>query len=241
MGYTPGYRQTHVMLHQLGVRVGVPRLKNILRSSGIVGYRHRKRIVKTTDSNHNLYVYPNLVERQFAPGVLNQVWVTDITYLPTREGWCYLATFTDLGSRRILGWACDTSMTVDLVLKALNMAVKTRGERNVSGTIVHSDRGTQYCCGLFQKRLQELDMLSSMSDRGQCWDNAPGESLWSSLKRETLIGRKAFASLLQATQQVYKWIHVYNLMRPHSTLNMMSPIDYETMLNKGSAGQLQST
>lgn len=135
--------------------------------------------------------------------------MSDITYLPTAQGWGFLATILDLGSRRILGWAMDTSMTTDLVLKALNMAVRTRGINAVAGTIMHSDRGTQYCSAAFQNRLMQLDMRCSMSDVGQCRDNAPGESIWSSLKRETLIGRKRFDSYEQAVITVTRWIETY--------------------------------
>ena len=127
-----------------------------MRVNGIIGYRHLKRTVKTTDSNHNMFVYPNLLGRNFAPGTLNRARVSDITYLPTAQGWGFLATILDLGSRRILGWAMDTSMTTDLVLKALNMAVRTRGINAVAGTIMHSDRGTQYCSAAFQNRLMQL-------------------------------------------------------------------------------------
>ena len=230
MGYTPGYRQMHALMQRRGIKVGTKRLRRVLRFNGIIGYRFFKRTVKTTDSSHTLPVYPNLLERNFVPGVLNRAWVSDITYLPTPEGWAFLATIMDLGSRRILGWAIDTSMTVSLVLKAFNMAVETRGESAVAGTIMHSDRGTQYCCHRFQNRLRELDMLCSMSEVGQCWDNAPGESIWSSLKRETLIGTKRFDSYVEAVETVSNWINVYNVKRPHSTINMMSPFDYETQL-----------
>lgn len=155
MKYTPGYRQMHALMRQRGV----------LRVNGIIGYRHFKRTVKTTDSKHNMFVYPNLLGRDFAPGTLNRAWVSDITYLPTTQGWGFLATILDLGSRRILGWAMDTSMTTDLVLTALNMAVRTRGSNAVAGTIMHSDRGTQYCSAAFQNRLMQLDMRCSMSER----------------------------------------------------------------------------
>lgn len=194
------------------------------------GYRHFKRTVKTTDSNHNMFVYPNLLGRDFAPGTLNRAWVSDITYLPTTQGWGFLATILDLGSRRIQGWAMDTSMTTDLVLRALNMAVRTRGSNAVAGTIMHSDRGTQYCSAAFQNRLMQLDMRCSMSDVGQCWDNAPGESIWSSLKRETLIGRKRFDSYEQAVITVTRWIETYNTIRPHSTIGMLAPVNYEKQL-----------
>ena len=113
MKYTPGYRQMHALMRQRGVCIGVKRLRGVLRVNGIIGYRHFKRTVKTTDSNHNMFVYPNLLGRDFAPGTLNRAWVSDITYLPTTQGWGFLATILDLGSRRILGWAMDTSMTTD--------------------------------------------------------------------------------------------------------------------------------
>lgn len=160
MKYTPGYRQMHALMRQRGVCSGVKRLRGVLRVNGIIGYRHFKRTVKTTDSNHNMFVYPNLLGRDFAPGTLNRAWVSDITYLPTTQGWGFLATILDLGSRRILGWAMDTSMTTDLVLRALNMAVRTRGSNAVAGTIMHSDRGTQYCSAAFQNRLMQLPSLS---------------------------------------------------------------------------------
>ena len=208
MKYTPGYRQMHALMRQRGVCIGVKRLRG----------------------KHNMFVYPNLLGRDFAPGTLNRAWVSDITYLPTAQGWGFLATILDLGSRRILGWAMDTSMTTDLVLKALNMAVRTRGINAVAGTIMHSDRGTQYCSAAFQNRLMQLDMRCSMSEVGQCWDNAPGESIWSSLKRETLIGRKRFDSYEQAVVTVTRWIETYNTIRPHSTIGMLAPVNYEKQL-----------
>ena len=204
MKYTPGYPQMHALMRQRGVCIGVKRLRGVLRVNGIIGYRHFKRTVKTTDSNHNMFVYPNLLGRDFAPGTLNRAWVSDITYLPTTQGWGFLATILDLGSRRILGWAMDTSMTTDLVLRALNMAVRTRGSNAVAGTIMHSDRGTQYCSAAFQN--------------------------WSSLKRETLIGRKRFDSYEQAVVTVTRWIETYNTIRPHSTIGMLAPVNYEKQL-----------
>lgn len=190
---------------------------------------HRKRPYKTTDSNHDMTVYPNLLNRDFRPGKLNRAWVSDITYLPTPNGTSYLATFMDLGSRRILGWAIDTKMTTELILKALDMAVQTRRQErfSVTGTIVHSDRGSQYCSQKFQGRLAQLNMRPSMSRSGNCWDNAPGESIWSSLKREVLIGWKRFAGHEAAVAAVAHWIHVYNHARPHSSIAMKTPLEYE--------------
>ena len=111
LGYTPGYRQFHALLRRCGIHVGLKRLQRTLREHGYIGYRHRRRPYKTTDSNHRLTVYPNLLNRNFVPGELNRAWVSDITYLPTPTGPSFLATFMDLGSRRILGWAIDTTMS----------------------------------------------------------------------------------------------------------------------------------
>ena len=186
MKYTPGYRQMHALMRQRGVCIGVKRLRGVLRVNGIIGYRHFKRTVKTTDSNHNMFVYPNLLGRDFAPGTLNRAWVSDITYLPTTQGWGFLATILDLGSRRILGWAMDTSMTTDLVLRALNMAVRTRGSNAVAGTIMHSDRGTQYCSAAFQNRLAKSSLFRGgfQSFRGDLHSNDPNginfQNLWHS-------------------------------------------------------------
>ena len=178
-------------------------------------------------------VYPNLLNRDFAPGELNKAWVSDITYLPLgNKKFSFLVTFMDLGSRRILGWAIDTSMTASFVLKALNMAVTTRKNEKIplAGTIVYTDRGVQYCSKMYQSRLRELNMRSSMSDVGQCWDNAPSEAIWSSLKRETLIGRSSFADHASAVQVVTRWINTYNQLRPHSSIGMAIPLEYDKSL-----------
>ena len=232
LGYTPGYRQFHALLRRCGIHVGLKRLQRTLREHGYIGYRHRRRPYKTTDSNHRLTVYPNLLNRNFVPGELNRAWVSDITYLPTPTGPSFLATFMDLGSRRILGWAIDTTMSTQLVLRAFNMAVRIRNAERISldGTIVHLDRGTQYCSKLFQSRLNELNMRSSMSEVGQCWDNASGEAIWSSLKRETLIGRRMFSSHEAAAREVTHWINIYNQLRPHSAIGMQIPLEYDRSL-----------
>lgn len=234
LGYTPGYRQFHELLRRQGIRVGVSRLQHLLSSNGFIGYRHTKRPYKTTDSNHDLTVYPNLLNRNFKTGRLNRAWGSDITYLPTPNGPSYLATFMDLGSRRILGWAIDTKMTTQLIMTALDMAVKTRKQERlpVAGTIVHSDRGSQYCSQQFQSRLAQLNMRPSMSRSGNCWDNAPGESIWSSLKREVLIGWKRFTGHEAAVTAVTHWIRVYNQVRPHSAIAMKTPLEYEEDLGR---------
>lgn len=201
MGYTPGYRQVHAMLRDLNIQVDVERLQRLLRTHGYIGCRHRRRYVKTTDSDHYMTVYPNLLQRNFESGQVNRALVSDITYLATEQGFTYLVTFIDVGTRRVVGRAIDTKMTTEFVLNAFDMAVHLRKAQgyDLAGTIVHSDRGSQYCSRLFQSRLSELNMRPSMGDAGRCWDNAPGESIWSFLKRETLMGKRKFHETLTCT------------------------------------------
>ncbi|QHB54566.1 IS3 family transposase [Ralstonia solanacearum] len=154
----------------------------------------------------------------------NQVWTTDITYVPTAEGWLYLSVIIDLFSRQVVGWSMQPHMKAELVTDALRMAWFRR--RPAAGVIVHSDRGSQYCSGLFQGALQAYGMRSSMSRRGDCWDNAPTESLWGSLKVGRLHGRQ-FATRRAAMDEVVAWLGFYNARRLHSTLNYVSPMTFE--------------
>ena len=214
--FTPGIRQFHAYLQAKQLRVGIRRLRDVLRSKGFIGYRRRTR-VKTTDSNHCLAVHPNLLSREFQSGEINRAWVSDITYLPTQEGFVYLASIIDLGSRRLLGWALDTSMPVD---------------QRLPGTILHSDQGSQYCSHVFQNRVRAAQMRTSMSRKGECWDNAVAESFWNTVKREVLGARKRFLSISEAIEQKESWISYYNAERPHSAIRMMAPLAYEAQLSK---------
>ena len=228
--FTPGIRQFHAYLQAKLLRVGIRRLRDVLRSKGFIGYRRRTR-VKTTDSNHCLAVHPNLLSREFQSGEINRAWVSDITYLPTQEGFVYLASIIDLGSRRLLGWALDTSMPVDLVQRALDQALKTRGKERLPGTILHSDQGSQYCSHVFQNRVRAAQMRTSMSRKGECWDNAVAESFWNTVKREVLGARKRFLSISEAIEQTENWISYYNAERPHSAIRMMASLAYEAQLS----------
>ena len=169
-GYTPGSRQFHELLRKRGILVGVPRLQRLLSTKCFIEYRHSKRRCKKTDSNHNMTVYPNLLNRDFSLGKLNRACALDITYLPTKNGTSFLATFMHLGSRRILGWAIDAKMTAEPIMKALDMAVQTRRQErlSVTGTIVQSVRGSQYCSQKLHGRLAQLNMRLSMSRSGNC-------------------------------------------------------------------------
>ncbi len=227
--FTPGIRQFHAYLQAKQLRVGLKRLRRVLRGNGFIGYKRRTRI-KTTDSNHRLTVYPNLLSREFQSGELDRAWVSDITYLPTQEGFVYLAGIIDLGSRRLLGWSLDTSMTVELVQRAFKQALKTRGKQCIAGAIFHSDQGSQYCSHTFQNTLRAAQMRTSMSRKGECWDNAVAESFWNTVKREVLGARKRFLSISEAIEQTENWISYYNAERPHSAIRMTAPLAYEARL-----------
>jgi len=206
-----------------GVRVGKERVRKRMAQHGIRA-RHKRKYIATTNSNHGLPVAPNLLERNFTATAPNQVWTSDITYVPTAEGWLYLAVIIDLFSRQVVGWSMQPHMKAVLVTDALRMAWFRR--RPEAGVIVHSDRGSQYCSGLFQDALQAYGMRSSMSRRGDCWDNAPTESLWGSLKVGRLHGRQ-FATRRAAMDEVVDWLSFYNARRLHSTLNYVSPMTFE--------------
>lgn len=219
-GYVPGVINLYHQLQNKGYRVDVKRLRCLLRNNGIVHRRHRKYIT-TTDSNHNMPISPNLLKRQFDKFGINEAWCGDITYIDTEDGWLYLAGVIDLGTRRLVGYAIDKRMTTELISKALRKAYDD--EQPEPGCIFHSDRGSQYCSRAFQDLLSEYFMQSSMSRRGQCWDNAPAESFWATLKREILPTSKRFSSYELAKQKIEKWIMYYNSRRPHSKLGGIAP------------------
>ena len=222
-GYTPGLMVCYRHLRQQGVSVSVPRLRNLMRNAGIYHRFHRK-YVKTTDSNHQLAVAPNLLSRQFDDLGINEAWCGDITYIRTREGWLYLASVIDLGTRRLVGYSMQSRMTSDLVMNAMKMAYEN--EMPDAGCIFHSDRGSQYCSLSFQAMLQEYGLRSSMSDLGQCWDNAPSESLWATLKREVTPPSGQFDTRKEAKTKIKDWISYYNGSRLHSKLGNKAPNVY---------------
>jgi transposase InsO family protein len=212
-----------------GLRVGQKRVARLMRRDGLVG-RRPPAFVRTTDSNHPHPIAPNLVARQFdVNGVaLNRVWVSDITYVPTREGWLYLAVVLDLASRRVVGWAMRDSLEAELALSALRMAVETR--RPAPGLIHHSDRGVQYACEAYRRLLTQHGLEASMSRRGDCWDNAVAESFFATLELE-LIARSQWRTRKDAQHAIFGYIETwYNRKRRHSTLNYISPVQYEAQL-----------
>ena len=175
-------------------------------------------------SAHDLPVAPNLIERDFTPTAPNTVWTTDITYLATHEGWLYLNVMLDLFSRQVIGWSIGPRMTKKLATDTLRMACFRR--RPGEGLIVHSDRGSQYCSKDFQDALRAYGMRSSMSRKANCWDNAPTESLWGSLKRARTHGYR-FETRQAAQTEVMDWLAFYNATHLHSTLDYVGPMRYE--------------
>lgn len=218
-----GWPRMHKELLARGVRVGKERVRLLMQQHGIRA-RGRKRFVVTTDSKHHLPVVPDLVQRRFTPAAPNIVWSGDITYLPTDEGWLYLAAVLELHSRQVVGWSLQPHMHSALVKDALLMACFRR--QPAAGLIFHSDRGSQYCSRDFQDTLKAWGIRSSMSRKGNCWDNAPTESLWGRLKTACVHGRR-FATHEQARQVVMDWIAFYNHSRLHSALGYLSPMQFE--------------
>jgi transposase InsO family protein len=218
-----GWPRMHKELVARGVRVGRERVRKIMQQNGIRAKTKRKFVV-TTDSKHNLAIAPDLVQRRFNPDAPNQLWSGDITYIPTDEGWVYLAAVIDLYSRQVVGWSMQDHMQVSLVEDALTMAYFRR--RPQAGLIFHSDRGSQYCSHDFKNTLQRFEMKSSMSRKGNCWDNAPTESFWGRLKAASLHGKK-FETRRDAMDAILDWLAFYNYRRLHSTLGYLSPMQYE--------------
>lgn len=183
-----------------------------------------KRFKLTTDSRHSFPVAPNTLNRKFTVDAPNKVWTADITYVWTFEGWLYLAVVMDLYSRRIVGWAMSERMQKQLVLDALAMAYWQR--KPSKGLLHHSDRGSQYACHEYRKRLKGYGMEASMSRKGNCWDNSPMERFFRSLKSERLTACR-FVSRNEAKMEILDYITFYNSIRLHSTLGYVSPMAYE--------------
>jgi transposase InsO family protein len=205
-----------------------------MREEGIEGQRKRRFRV-TTDSRHSLPVAANRLNRNFTASAPNKIWVTDITYIWTREGWIYLAAILDLFSRRVVGWSMDSSLDRTLTLDALGMALRTRCPE--PGLLHHSDRGVQYASADYQSQLRERSIICSMSRKGDCWDNAVAESFFSTLKAE-LVQRTDYVSRSQARASVFEYIEVfYNGRRRHSALGYVSPVEHENAAAQGRRGE----
>lgn len=207
------------------VRVGKTRVQQLMQCHGIRA-KGRRRFKVTTDSGHALPIAPNLLARQFTVNEPDKVWAGDITYIPTDEGWLYLAVVIDLFSRQVVGWSLREDMARDIAIDALRMAWFKRHPDRQAGLIFHSDRGSQYASEDFRQALREYGMTASMSRRGNCWDNACSETLFGSLKVERLHGQR-FVSRRQAKDEVVAWLLWYNRTRLHSTLAYVTPVRFE--------------
>jgi putative transposase len=201
----------------------------LMRQQGIRA-KSPKRFVRTTDSNHRLPVAENILDRDFEPSGPNESWCADITYIPTHEGWLYLAVVEDLFSRMIVGWSMEATMESRLVVDALAMALAWR--RPGVGLLAHSDRGSQYASEHYQRVLSEEGIVCSMSEVGQCWDNAPVESFFGRLKCE-IEPAEMFATRDQARAELFEYLEVfYNRVRLHSSLGFLSPVEFERTDNQ---------
>jgi putative transposase len=212
------------LMHR-GVKRNRKTIARIMHKHAIRPKVRRKYRVRTTDSNHDHPIAENLLDRNFQVEALDTVWLCDITYIPTGEGWLYLAGVMDLCSRKIVGWSMADHMRAGLVIDALEMA---RTRRNPPpGLLHHSDRGVQYACGDYRALLDQLGAVASMSRAGECYDNAPKESFWSTLKNE-LIHHEHFATRERARAAIFDYIEVfYNRQRLHSSLGYISPEAFE--------------
>jgi putative transposase len=227
---TYGYRRVHHDLREQNEVCGKHRIARIMRENGIRPKTKRKFRV-TTDSGHNKPIHENHLARQFYAAIPNQRWVSDITYIPTIEGWLYLATVMDLYSRRIVGWAMSDRLVDTLVTDALKMALFRR-KIQAGNLLLHSDRGSQYAGDNFQKLLGKYGITCSMSRSGNCWDNAAMESFFHSLKTEC-IHHERFVTRDEAKKSVFDYIEVfYNRRRRHSFLGYKSPEQFELLTSE---------
>lgn len=205
------------------MKVGRSRIKRLRREMNL-RCKQSKKYKATTDSKHNLPVAPNLLEQDFSVSGPNQVWVADISYVATDEGWLYLAGIKDLWNKEIVGYAMNRRMTQDLIARALFRAVAAR--RPATGLVHHSDRGSQYCSNSYQKLLKQFGMTPSMSRKGNCYDNAPMESFFGTLKTE-LVYHSRYRNRLEAITEISEYIEVfYNRQRRHASLGNISPAAY---------------
>ena len=209
-----------------GIRVGKQRVQRLMRKHGIQARGKRRFRVVTSDSKHDLPIAPNVLDRNFNVAAPNQVWVGDLTYIRTAEGWLFLAVVIDLFSRKVVGWSMRSDMQRELVLDALDMAWFGRNPGRQTGLIFHSDRGSQYASDEFRQLLDSNGIVPSMSRKGNCWDNACSETLFASLKVERLHGEE-FKTIREAKDETIAWLLWYNRTRMHSTLNYVSPMQFE--------------
>jgi len=220
-----GSPRVHAELRAQGRGASRGRIERLMRRHGIRAIMTRPRRVRTTDSRHDFPIAPNLLERNFIAAAPNRIWLADITYVETDQGWLYLATVMDLYSRKIVGWAMADHLRAELPLAALAMAIAT--QRPGAGLIHHSDRGVQYASAAYRKMMQSASFRASMSGRADCYDNAPMESFFHTLKTE-LVYHQHYATREEARRDIFAYIEgFYNRTRRHSAIGYLSPIEME--------------
>jgi transposase InsO family protein len=225
---TYGSPRIHADLVEAGIKCGHNRVARLMRQTGLSASQRRRFKVTTTDANHDYPVAPNRLNQEFRADRPNQKWLADITYIPTLEGWLYLAAVLDLYSRRIVGWAMADNLERQLVIEALQMAIETR--QPPPGLLHHSDRGSQYASDDYQALLTKFKMHSSMSRTGNCYDNAPMESFFGTLKTE-LIYQRRYTTRAEAKTDIFEYIEVfYNRFRRHSLLGYRCPVQFEQLI-----------
>ena len=231
---TYGSPRMTVELANHGYKVNRKRVERLMRVHGIVGVHKPAKVRTTIPAEHNPPL-PDLVARDFTVGRPDVAWVSDITYIPTGQGWLYLATVLDLGSRRLLGYSMATHMRTSLITDALDMAAGVRGAVT-AGIIFHSDRGSQYMSREFAQSITGHQMVQSVGRTGVCWDNSVAESFFSSLKRE-LVSRYRFEDRSGARRAIFTWINRYNTRRLHSTLGHLPPVEWENIYHQQTTDQ----
>jgi putative transposase len=228
-GGTYGSPRIAQELAEQGIKVCVNTVAKLMKQAQIRSIMHRRFVVQTTDSNHDCPVAANLLERDFKADLPDRKWCCDITYIPTDEGFLYVAAVMDLCSRRIVGWSMADHLRAELCLDALSSALQSR--RPGGDLIHHSDRGVQYASSDYQRLLQSHHITASMSRTGDCYDNAAMESFWATLKKE-LVHHRKYTTLEEARQSIFKYIECwYNRKRRHSAIGYKSPEQFEASLN----------
>lgn len=223
---TYGSPRVHDDLKDEGERVSRKRVARIMRENKLFS-KHKRKFRVTTDSEHRLPVAENVLKRDFLADAPDRKWVTDITFIPTREGWLYLAVVLDLYSRRVVGWNTSSRLEKRLVLDALRMALT--GRRPGKGLLHHSDQGSQYASREYRELLQANSIFASMSRRGNCWDNAVVESFFKTLKVERVYHRQ-YDTRREARNDIFQYIEVfYNRLRKHSAIGYRTPVDFEAL------------
>ena len=230
---TYGARRVWRDVLETGVSCGLHKIERLMRVNALRARPRRRALPKDDGERATSAIAPNVLDRQFTAEQPNRKWIADFTYVWTAEGWLYVAAVIDLFSRRVVGWSMKAEMNAQLVTDALMMAIWRRGTPDA--LLHHSDRGSQYASGDFQKQLKVFGMLGSMSRKGDCWDNAVTETLFGSLKVERIHGMR-FETRRAAKDEVMDWLQFYNHRRLHSTLGYLSPTNFERARANGKKG-----